>query len=279
MPYEIIERDAKDSPHEWVLVHAACSLDDDEDLLLKDTVAHLRDSYGETALLDDINRLCSDESIPLTFDRDLVVRAIRSSLPDPDQEGNKPPALTNYRAEPAELVARRSIQVAYGVSFPTAPQQGKHNANQPVLGFDGWGVLTSDSGNDELVLIQVKATDQDRSPPSTASDLAKECCRVPTEPAQIARTVLIMAQNLSGTDWQPKLIRMLELIGNGQLPPMRVAPVIVRGKVTANLTDLNPCRDAAKKFNPATALASTTQIGVDLAEFGRRVAVMARGVA
>lgn len=275
MPYEVVKLE-EEGAHKWALVHALCNLEVEDDEVVSDIVQLLRDSYGESDLLDDLKSLCDDKSIPLTFNKQHLVAAVRQSLPDPDAEGAKPASLTNYRAEPSELLARRSAQVAYDIMFPAAPQLGKPNPNQPILGFDGWGISRHDDGSHALVLIQVKATDEASRPPGQADLLASECRRVPNDKSAICRTLVIMARMLTGTDWQPILFEMLEQMGADALPPLRVAPAIVRGCIEAHLDDLRPCRDGAEALSPAKALGTVTQVGVDLSAFGRRVAERAR---
>lgn len=275
VPYKTVNIEY-DGSHKWAVIDAKCDLCSDDDNVVLDTVDLLRDSYGESDILSDAQSLCDDDSIGMTFNNEHLKAAIRRSLPDPAAEGNKPPHLANYRAEPAELVARRSIQHAFGVSYPTCPQKGKTNPNQPILGFDGWGIIKNEEDAHALVLLQVKATDEAKSPPSQASVLVTECRSASVDTDKLCRALTVMALALSGTDWQPILLKMLERLGEGLLPHLRVAPAIVRGICTGCIEDLRPCRDAVSEFSPAIAMGTVTHLGVDLSDFGKRVAEIAR---
>ena len=106
MTCQVIKRDA-DGVHEWSLVSVACRLDDPGDVYLGEMTVFLRNSYGEQAVLDDALRELASEIDGGAFRTEHLLAAIRHGLPDPAAEGKKPPHLTNYRSQSAELVARR----------------------------------------------------------------------------------------------------------------------------------------------------------------------------
>jgi hypothetical protein len=89
MPYTIqqIERDGE---HQWAVLSCSCNLLDANDLLLLDTVALVRRSYGEDAVVQDAQDVMADEIVGGTFSLDHLITAIRMGMPDPDAEGNKP---------------------------------------------------------------------------------------------------------------------------------------------------------------------------------------------
>ena len=205
-------------------------------------------------------------------------QAIRAGMPDPESErgSGKPSHLRNYRSEAAELIAQEVLAKAYRIRFPASPQATKGNANQPVLGFDGWGLLDLDDGAVALVLVQVKASDHDRRPPDVAKVLVDECCRVPREPDKLCRALTAMLVLLDATDFKPRLLAMLQSLGLGSLPPLVVCPVIVRGTVAADMDDLATLRTAESRFEPARARGLCVSLGATLETFGHRVFSEAR---
>jgi hypothetical protein len=81
------------------------------------------------------------ESVKGAFQLDNLIKALRSSLPNPDREGAKPEQLTNYRSETSEILARAALERVYNTATPPALHATKGNRNQPILGFDGWSVM------------------------------------------------------------------------------------------------------------------------------------------
>lgn len=69
---------------------------------------------------------------------------------------------------------------------------------------------------------------------------------------------------------------MLETLGAGGVPPLGVAPVVVRGTVEAQLKDLEPVRSAAPALAPLKLFGISISVGADLLEFGRVVTKRAR---
>ena len=193
-----------------------------------------------------------------------------AGLPDPDSEKSKPKHLRNYRSEATELLARMALSAAHNIYSRTAPQRGKTNQNQPVLGFDGWGVL-ADATEYALVLVQVKGTDDNSVPPREARVLAKECKQVVKQKDKICRAVSIMAHNVRGTPLQAAFFAMLTTLGQDGLPRLVIAPAIIRGKSTASLKDLEPIKAVATSLSPAIGRGVTVSIGVSLDDFGRAV--------
>lgn len=273
MPFTVTEHTA-DGVDAYAVVHCTCDLDSVDDPLLGTTVQLFRDAYGEADILSAAQ---PDRAVQSRFNLEAIRRAVRSGLPNPDEEGNKPLSLANFRSEPAEIVARGALASAHNIEFPVSPQMGKTNPNMPILGFDGWGiVLDSARYHHVLVLVQVKGTDDATVPPAEAYKLAEECRRVPREPAKIARALSILALLLKGTDLGDIILTMLEELGGDQLPAMAVAPVVVRGTTLASLGDLEPIQAASRDYRPATALGVSVSVGADLADFGRAVTTRAR---
>ncbi|MCA9250439.1 MAG: hypothetical protein KDA54_04845 [Phycisphaerales bacterium] len=258
---------------------AKCQLEKTDDALIAHTVEMVRRSYGEDEILADALDVMQADLAAGNFQTEHLVAAIRQGLPDPSAEGNKPPQLTTYRSQTAELVAKAALSAAYPVEYPAAPQEGAPNPNQPILGFDGWGICRYGGDYFTLVLIQVKGTDDGTSPPAIAEELANECRRVPRDTSVICRALCVLARLLRGGDLQPVVFRMLETLGRGELPSMHVAPAIVRGTVPCQIGDLQPCRDAVAEFAPATARGIAVGIGVSLSEFGETVMTRAREAA
>jgi len=191
-----------DGDHSWVVAHCECSLDDDGDALLKNVVEMVREAYGELKLRDIIERLeDADPSVTAKFDTHAILAAVRRGMPNPATEmaTQKPAHLTNYRSEPCEVIAKHTLKLAFNIEFPVAPQRGKTNPNMPILGFDHWGALRTASGNHMLVLVQVKGTEEDESPPQVCNKLVEECKEVPNQADVICRALTILAIALEGT--------------------------------------------------------------------------------
>ncbi len=275
MPFKLLNVET-DGPHRWAVVQCSCNLEDENDALLCHTIAAVRDAYGENKVIELAAELEPDPTVAAKFDLAAIRRAIRRGLPDPEKEKKKPAHLTNYRSESCEMVAKGSLEEAYEVRFPAAPQQGKTNANQPILGFDHWGIVDGAHG-DSLALVQVKGTEDNTIPPGVAADLAAECCRIPRQTDEICRTLTVLAQALDGDPVQGAVIGMLEALGNEQPIEITIAPVIVRGGSTASqMEDLRPCRDVATQFAPACGRGVSVCIGANLTKFGQTVMERAR---
>jgi hypothetical protein len=69
---------------------------------------------------------------------------------------------------------------------------------------------------------------------------------------------------------------MLEKLGNGELPELIVAPVLVRGLVTAAFDDLSEVQDNVDAHLPASTFGLSVSVGADLNWFGQRVMERAR---
>jgi hypothetical protein len=265
-----------DGHHRWATVEFDCVLDDVEDELIAEMVSLIREGYGEA---DVLAALQPDDDVGLTFDLEAVKKAFRRGLPDPEVEieGKKKPHLTNYRSETLEFVARHALREAHMINFPVHPQRGKLNVNQPILGFDGWGLFGSAEDGFKLVLIQVKGTDEKRVPPREAGKLAKECARVPTSVDEVCRALSVMIVNLSSGPELHAIGAMLESLAEVEtLPSMLIAPVVVRGIQPASNADLSPVRAVAVEIEPRGMRGLSVRIGVDLTAFGREVMTRAR---
>jgi hypothetical protein len=278
MVFQVQEME-EDGDHGWAVVQCSCDLTDENDELVTSMVGMVRDAYGENEIVAIAQRYEDpDPAVARRFDVTAIMQAVRQSLPNPNDEGNKPAHLTNFRSETAEMVAKGVLASTHSVTFPTAPQRGKVNANQPILGFDGWGILGAQEANCALVLIQVKGTDDERRPPGEAMKLAEECKRVPRQPHKLSRVLAVMVTQLDESPLQQSLLCMLETIGQNMLPPLVVAPVIVRGQTPPHRHDLEPVRAAASEFAPAIGRGVTVSISANLTDFGRMVMARARQI-
>lgn len=267
MTFHVVEA-RTEAPHRWTALQGRSDPSKADDALVVAVAEEMRRAYGEDRLRDRLQELTSDPAVATRFDVDAVLRGFRTGLPEPAAEASKPAPLRNYRSETGEMVARLALVQQEGVRFPAAGQLGKGNPNQPVFGFDGWGVLA-----DALVLVQVKATDDAARPPGECSRLHAECRRAPTEQGKIARTLGAMVVQAEDKAILAVLLGMLERIGQQQAPPIRVAPVLVRGQVPAHLDDLGDLR-----ANPPAGevLGLSVGVGAPLEPFGRAVANRAR---
>lgn len=257
-----------EAPHRWTALQGQSDPSAAADPLVVAVADELRRAYGEEHLRGRLHELTSDPAVANRFDLDAVMRGFRAGLPDPAAEASKPASLRNYRSETGEMVARLALAQHEGVRFPAAGQLGKGNANQPVFGFDGWGVQA-----DALVLVQVKATDDVSRPPAESANLHAECRRAPTEQGKIARTLGAMAVQATDQAILPTLFALLESIGRGLAPKLRVAPVLVRGQVPAHMDDL---RDLRASPPAPEVLGLSVGVGAPLEPFGRAVANLAR---
>ncbi|MGH7509808.1 MAG: hypothetical protein ACREMZ_10090 [Gemmatimonadales bacterium] len=269
----VVNAAEQDGMHRWTAASCTCDLADENDELLVSTCNLLREAYGENELVAALENLDSD--VGELFDLQALLLGFRAGLPNPAAESTKPKSLRNSRSEAAEMVARGGLKDVYEVECPTHPQEGKPNANIPFPGFDGWGLLLEDAGY-YLVLIQVKASDEPACPPAVAEELAQECTEIPKDLGKLSRAIAIMAERLKETEYFGKLVLMLQGLSHGEIPPMRIAPVIVRGIVNGCLGDLAPVRARSAELSPAAALGLVITIGVDLSEFGQKVMNMAR---
>lgn len=260
-----------DTPHRWIVATCKCNPDDPADTFVGTVVDAIRNSYGEDEL---VSMLTVDEGVEQRFDLDAVKKAVRMGLPDPIKEKNKPAQLTNYRSETSEVIARCALTEGHGIAFPSNPQAGKTNANQPVLGFDGWGLLRLD-GTAVFVLVQVKGTEDPGCPPAEANVLAAECARVPVAIDELCRALTILALRLNGQD-KADIVGMLQLLGRGELPQLAVAPVVVRGTKEGCFEDMRPIRLAVSTFLPAFALGAVVSIGATLVKVGKEAMTRAR---
>lgn len=269
----------RDGAHGWALVQSACDLDAPEDALVTELATMVREAYGEHDIIQMAEPLKEpDPAVADTFDLALV-RGFRKGLPDPAAEANKPPQLSNYRSETAELLARGALAAAHAIEFPTAPQRGKTNANQPILGFDGWGMLKMTEQRWALVLVQVKGTDDPLRPPKEAHKLAEECRRAHTKLDAVARALTVMAVQTKDLPINRVIVQMLATVGEGIMPQLVVAPVVVRGEVAAQQADLNPVRTVIQGLPTVIGRGMVMSIGVDLTRFGQVVMHHARGAA
>jgi hypothetical protein len=274
MTYLVREIDGDDE-HQWAVVQCACDLSNDSDDLVIQTVAKVREAYGENEII--AATISPDPSVERRFNLTAITKAFRRGLPDPEVEENKKPHLTNYRSETTEILAREALFQAYAIEFPTHPQRGKTNVNQPILGFDGWGILGSEATGYALVLVQVKGTEDRNCPPREASTLALECQAIPQEIDKICHAVSLLVMNISPSPLRNALLQMLESLSEDVLPGLFVAPVIIRGiGASANIEDLRPIRDVRHLFSPAISRGVTVALGVPLTDFGQTVMSRAR---
>jgi hypothetical protein len=275
-----ITTDADD--HQWAVVIESCDLEALHDGMLRHAVDSIRAAYGEQEIRD----LAENEpllSIPEPaegiggFDTAHLIQAFRSSLPDPAAEGKKPAHLSNYRSETTEFIAREALSAVFGIATPPALHATKGNRNQPILGFDGWSVMSQATGELALVLIQVKGTDDVLRPPSQAANLIVECGAVTAEVSKLKGFLTACVLRCKGTPFCASIVKMLvELEKTSKIANLVVAPVIIRGVVPAHLDDLGSLRVATGSYAHAKARGMSLSIGADLSEFGRMAMNAAR---
>jgi hypothetical protein len=279
-PYKVEALEC-DGEHRWAVVNCQCDLSDHSDPIIVETVNLIRKSYGENVVIEDAQAFIDDGLLEGTFDFLHLTTAIRMGMPDPEAEGNKPLPLTNYRSQSAEMLVKNVLAQVYNFQYPVAAQETTGNPNQPILGFDGWGIHKDPDSNYTLVLIQVKATDQNKRPPAQALELVDECKDIPKNPSAIARSLTTIAIILRSPDnnlLKSAVMRMLETLGKKQLPNIMVAPAIVRGITTSDIEDLQPIRQAGVHYTPAIGRGLSVSLGVKLEDFGRTVMLKAREV-
>jgi hypothetical protein len=278
MPFTITALESTGS-HMWGIAVATCNLEDDGDKLVATIVDLIRKSYGEQSLIQDVEVLLSEDINSGIFELKYLQAALRESLPDPDREGKKPVHLTNYRSQTAEMIAKAALAKVYNYQYPVSPQVGTPNPNQPIQGFDGWGIVETSDGLPSLALIQVKATDSVESPPDVSNILAKECLKAPKEKQFIVRALSIMFRHMSGDPLRMKIAKMLEILGHSDgVIPILVSPVIVRGITNATANDFEPITGISGAVHPACIQAIAVSIGADLGDFGYLVMNKAREV-
>jgi len=283
----LLSRDSDEGIHHWCALECSnINQTDTDDILLDNIVRIVREAYGEDGIIEVARRVppvseSDDELVGRDWNTTAIRNAIRKGFPDPtiSVEANKPVGWRNYRSEAAEMVARAALAQVHSISFPVAPQVGKPNPNMPVLGFDGWGILTN-GAEYMFVLLQVKGTDDDQRPPQAADELIRECGKAPRDEAIICRALTVIACALDeNAPMFSVVLGFLEAIGDGKDIDIVVAPVIVRGLITAHLDDLSSIRDQRETYRPATARGLTVSISRDLTEFGYQVMTKARSAA
>ncbi|HEY0013244.1 MAG TPA: hypothetical protein VGB79_10395 [Allosphingosinicella sp.] len=268
--------------HQWAVVLEACDLEALDDGMLRHAVDAIRAAYGEQEILDlaenePLLRVPDPAEGIGNFETDHLIQAFRSSLPNPDAEGNKPAHLTNYRSETTEIIAREALSAVFDMATPPALHATKGNRNQPILGFDGWSVMNQSTGELALVLIQVKGTDDPDRPPSQAEKLIVECGEVTAKVEKLKGFLVACALRCKGTAFCAPLLNMLvELETTAKVANLVVAPVIIRGLVEADLDDLKSLREATGTFGHAKARGMSLSIGADLNKFGRKAMDSAR---
>ncbi len=269
----ISEQENEDG-HSWTVCVNVCDLSDADDATLAHMVQAVRDAYGEQQIRQEV--MTPDPAVAELFDLDAIIAGFRLGLPDPSAEATKPANLRNYRSETSEFFARETLQIIFNIDTPPTLHACKGNALQPLLGYDGWGLLDSGSGKKALVLIQVKGSDDKTSPPQVSQALAAECALIKQDTDKLARALSASLMCVRGTPLAAHLLHMLEQVGKGMLPELIVAPVIVRGNVPAQMSDLEPIRLAAGSYLPVLAKGVTVTLGASLETFGREVMSRAR---
>lgn len=256
-----------DGPHVWHIASLQCSTEEG-DPLIDDLAGYLREAYGEQVILQ------AAISVEENFDLERVRKGIRKGLPDPEEEGNKPDHLKNFRSETAELLAKKTLSEIFGFKFPVHAQEGKRNATQPVLGFDGGGFVEID-GEYYLALIETKGTEDSSSPPEVTEDLAEECRDVPESESKISRSLSMIGTRASDDEIITVVARLLEKIGNGESIEMVISPVVVRGSNDPDFEDLAPVIEVCHNLEPNRGRGVSISIGVELLEFAEAVTMRA----
>ncbi|WP_287496925.1 hypothetical protein [Pandoraea sp. CB10b_02] len=276
MKPQIVEREQEHAGHQWTVCINICDLHNVDDPTVAHMVAAVRDAYGEGEILAELADIEADPAVARTFDVESILAGFRRGLPAPDAEAGKPANLRNYRSETSEFVARETLRIVFDVTTPPTLHATKGNALQPLLGYDGWGLLTDEDSPTALVLIQVKGSDDHASPPAVAEELAAECQRAATEIDKLAHALSACLLRVKGTPLAVHLLEMLEAVGRDELPAMVVAPVVVRGQVTAQMSDLQPLKALLSTQAHPVALGVSITIGAPLERLGYEVMSRAR---
>lgn len=98
------------------------------------------------------------------------------------------------------MVAKAALAQTFDIQYPVAPQEASLNSNQPVLGFDSWGLSLTDPNDVALVLIQVKATDEKKWPPQEANRLVEECRMIVQDKSKLCRALCVLLRLLSDSN-------------------------------------------------------------------------------
>lgn len=271
-----VTKTEEDGRHIWSSATAVCDLAQPRDALVGLAVEHFRSAYGEDAIVRDAEKLLPSDIADGVFKLDALRAAVRAGMTDPARDGGKPVALRVTRSQAAEFVAKCAFRQLHGYSYPAHPQSGCANANQPVLGFDGWGYVSDTAETPDLVLVQVKATDDAECPPKVATELAAECARAPNDRGALARALSVIVHLARDEAAKRIAIRLLEALGADRPIRVVVAAAIVRGITISSVSDLDPVRVVAKEYATATGHGVSLTIGVDLHQFGQVVTDQAR---
>lgn len=266
----------EDGDHQWAVVAEQCDPTNANDPLVLFTAQAIRDAYGEQeikAMAEEIMLLPLPEpadAVTANFCLDELLASFRDGLPDPKSEGNKPPQLSNYRSETAEILAREALKRVFNMATPPSLHATKGNRNQPILGFDGWTLMALECGNLSLVLVQVKATDDKNRPPGEAEKLINECSIASVDIQKLKGFISACIVRCKGTEFAKTLIEMLvELRKANKIENTVVAPVIIRGLVSANHDDLASLKTSTTKFGSSRARGMSISIGANLNDFGQ----------
>lgn len=281
MKPQIHDKRCDDDGHTWMVCRNSCDLRDVSDPTLLHMVQAVRDAYGEseiTSVVDEMSKL-ADADVANRFDIEAIIKGFRSSLPNPQDETSKPQNLRTYRSETAEFFAREVLRMFSDVTTPPTLHACKGNALQPLLGYDGWGISGMAAGSPKLVLIQVKGSDEAKSPPAVVNELLEECLRIPLEHNKLCRALSACLLRTQSHPVAPHVALMLQSLGKNQSIHTVVAPVIVRGAVSAEMSDLAPLQCDQLKSSGSSVIAITAAVGAPLEEFGRVVMMMARDAA
>jgi hypothetical protein len=260
--------------HEWLVCSNQCDITDVDDPTVSHMVQVVRDAYGEAEILQ---ALTVDPDVESMFDVRDVLAGFRLGLPDPLADEKKPANFRISRSETAEFFARETLRMVAAVATPPSLHACKGNAMQPMLGYDGWGIVEQPVGQKALVLIQVKGSDDDNCPPAVAHELVAECKAVAIAPERLSRAIAACFMRVQDLPIGKLLLGMLEKLGSGELPAIVVAPVIVRGHISPKIGDLDPLKLNVGQFGPISALGISVGVGAPLHDFGRLVMQRARG--
>lgn len=264
--------EAVDGPHRWLVTN--CSQDPERATALTERMVDAaRRAYGEADLLAIAE---PEPDVVSRFNLEALVAGFRLGMPDPEAESAKKPAwLRNDRSEMAELITREVLAELCAIRFPASPQSVKLNSNQPILGFDGWGLIDRNDGSTALVLVLVKGTEDVAIPPDVAATLIAECSAADTNDSAISRALSVLVKLLSGTDDAQKLLGMLERLGDGQRIALVLGPTIVRGHHASDMLDLATLRAYAQ--GQTTPIVGTSlSVQQDLGDLGTAVFTKAR---
>lgn len=260
--------------HEWTVLNINLQTFNENDLI-EELAKDVLDAYGYEEFIKKIEYV--DSKSDSTFDLDAISKAFLKTLPNPVVEYSKPKQLRNYRSETTEIVSRKIMQKEYKIIFPVSSQKDKLNTNQPILGYDGWGLICEDEEHINLALLIVKGSEENASPPKVVTNLANECNSARIEEDKLLRVLINLCFKLDDQPILEILVRLIQNIYNNIPQSIYIAPILIRGLFKASISDLNPVRNVfLPEENKFFARGIAASLGIELTELGEKVMLKVR---